>query len=393
MIRWHRAVWALAATASLGACDLLIGARDRERSPNVLCGATSCDCAEGFADCDGDPDNGCETDAKMEMVADCDGDPTTLCDARLLTDSAHCGTCERDCLDGACANGMCVPQQVPNGDKVFDFIIKGADYYYTSQFETGIFKSSLTADGAPKKIGSTPEPGRSLVLYKDVFYFSTDTQVMSMPFAGGKATALVTGVTPIIRVAAGGDKVYWVNLDNDDTGVTSLMRVSNKGGMPEMVKSFPDPNNQFGTDVVATDTEVYFEDYLDIARNPHSAVSVKPFVTAPSPPVYYFLEGDKLYTDCIDVGIFYSQTGATGKLTQVVDARGEGTITTDKDNIYYLSMRYELDDIQVWKASKASGEPVLLAASEDIVWQAPIAVDDKYIYWVTQASGIRRVAK
>ncbi|MEI8254928.1 MAG: fibrinogen-like YCDxxxxGGGW domain-containing protein [Deltaproteobacteria bacterium] len=100
-------------------------------------------CAPGFADCDGDPSNGCEMDTGSSVAncgscghachyasgaaicvagacglsacdtgqADCDGDPGNGCETALLVSVAHCGACGHACslagATAACAAGVC----------------------------------------------------------------------------------------------------------------------------------------------------------------------------------------------------------------------------------------------------------------------------------------------
>ncbi len=54
-------------------------------------------CPSGFADCDGNPANGCETNTN--------------------TDNLHCGGCNQFCFDGVCTDGVCV---VPCDDGLVD---------------------------------------------------------------------------------------------------------------------------------------------------------------------------------------------------------------------------------------------------------------------------------
>lgn len=106
------------------------------------CALVACD--TGFDDCDGDPSNGCEIDlntdpahcgtcpnacpsgpssaptcqggmcgiACMNGALDCDLDPATGCEIDPLTDTAHCGACDRACAGTnvaavACSGGLC----------------------------------------------------------------------------------------------------------------------------------------------------------------------------------------------------------------------------------------------------------------------------------------------
>lgn len=57
--------------------------------PNQICDQNNCICKEGFADCDGDPSNGCEID--------------------LMSDSNNCGACNEQCeASETCNGGTCV---------------------------------------------------------------------------------------------------------------------------------------------------------------------------------------------------------------------------------------------------------------------------------------------
>jgi hypothetical protein len=100
------------------------------------------DCASGTADCDGDQSNGCETDTNTDLQncggcarlchtmghdaitascvagrceltcrndgigdTDCDGDPDNGCETKTFTDTKNCGACGKVC--NACFNGFC----------------------------------------------------------------------------------------------------------------------------------------------------------------------------------------------------------------------------------------------------------------------------------------------
>jgi hypothetical protein len=107
-------------------------------------------CLDGFADCDGDPTNGCEVDLRVDGAncgrcgtacalanaaavcinrscavaecaspfADCDGNPANGCEANTQTSLAHCGTCgtacnlanaQASCVAGSCRIASCNP--------------------------------------------------------------------------------------------------------------------------------------------------------------------------------------------------------------------------------------------------------------------------------------------
>jgi hypothetical protein len=59
---------------------------ERKLDGHIACAGGTCACQESWGDCDGDPDNGCET---------------------TLNSPDHCGACNHSCLDGACVNRQC----------------------------------------------------------------------------------------------------------------------------------------------------------------------------------------------------------------------------------------------------------------------------------------------
>jgi hypothetical protein len=115
--------------------------------PNAAptCAAGACAmgaCDAGFADCDGDPGNGCEVDTRTDVAqcgacgracavpnatpvcragacvpmacadgfGDCDGDPANGCETSVWSNQDHCGACGRSCLGGTlCGFDRCAP--------------------------------------------------------------------------------------------------------------------------------------------------------------------------------------------------------------------------------------------------------------------------------------------
>lgn len=129
-----------------GSCD------DRCSGANAtgICvdGACGLICDDGFAQCDINPQNGCETDIRTNMNhcggcnqkctipnataacvegacqldsctqrhetrsafswGDCDGDPANGCEVDIMNSNAHCGACNHSCPDGqVCFDGVC----------------------------------------------------------------------------------------------------------------------------------------------------------------------------------------------------------------------------------------------------------------------------------------------
>jgi len=130
-------------TAHCGGCGMACAAR---ANAAVTCAAGMCQytCATGFADCDGNPSNGCEVDTTTSAAhcgacarvcnppnamascamgqctiatcstgfGDCDNNATNGCETDTRTSSMHCGACGTSCPGApnavpACALGTC----------------------------------------------------------------------------------------------------------------------------------------------------------------------------------------------------------------------------------------------------------------------------------------------
>ncbi len=134
----------LADVANCGGCGMACTARPHT-VPSCLAGTCAFACAPGFADCDGDPTNGCEVDTTSDTAhcggcatacdlphgtsacltghcavaacepgrADCDGVASNGCEVDIRNTVTDCGTCGHGCAAGpnavpACAGGACV---------------------------------------------------------------------------------------------------------------------------------------------------------------------------------------------------------------------------------------------------------------------------------------------
>ncbi len=128
-----------ASVAHCGRCgSACTAANGTPRCVNGECGVAACNA--GFGDCDYDPANGCETDVRASAMhcgrcgatcnlanatatctggtcsvgvcnagfADCDMNPANGCETPLQSTNAHCGMCGRACTTGeVCSAGVC----------------------------------------------------------------------------------------------------------------------------------------------------------------------------------------------------------------------------------------------------------------------------------------------
>ena len=126
----------IALVGLVGCSDEYVSFTDCNDEIDGACGAPTCE--PGFADCDGDESNGCETNLWLSDehcgacgnacathesctngtcgaiacepgFADCDGDESNRCETNLWLSNEHCGACGNTCAPNeSCTNGACV---------------------------------------------------------------------------------------------------------------------------------------------------------------------------------------------------------------------------------------------------------------------------------------------
>src|SRR5262249_2222002 len=133
-------------------------------------------CAPGFAHCDGDLTRGCEaaldSDAKncgachnacqdapngtaacrsgrrdlrrADGYANCSGSLADGREARLDSDSQHCGACGNDCLGGTCRAGACALATLASGyDSYLRIAVDAKNVYWTSFNDNIVAKCAI----------------------------------------------------------------------------------------------------------------------------------------------------------------------------------------------------------------------------------------------------------
>jgi hypothetical protein len=400
----------------LGACDSIVGAGGRQLDSTIVCTDDGCECKGGFGDCDDDVDNGCETDlndtkncgecandcgiGKCDDLAcvcepgfaDCDK-KVSGCETDLTKSKEHCGSCERDCLGGTCTMSLCDPQIIPNTSAAYGFAVKDGSLYFTSTAEPGLFKEPVDGSGAPEKVGTSNDYGMIVRVSGDKLYWTTYTEVLATPLAGGATETLAKDVQPLYRMTVGGGQVYWDDVDPMVMEHSALMRVpATPGGMPEKVTGLGE--TKYLHDFIASDEHVYFNDTTLIRRVAHGETTPADFATTPVSATLYAVDGAALF--------FAGQTSGTFRVSfmggdpeKIADAApGYGSLEMDADNVYFLTSVAPNDSAQaVWRGSKKGGAAAVKLALDPAMYSGqPMSVDDKWVYWLSLA-GVARVPK
>ncbi len=400
----------------LGGCDAIVGAGDRKLNPSVTCTAAGCACTVGFGDCDGDPDNGCETslddpdncgacdnvcdNGKCENLAcacqpgfaECDGDLTTVCETDVSSDATHCGACTRDCGGATCVDGLCDPQQLASAGTVYNFIVVGKDLYYSPANSPGVWRVDVDG-GTPAQVDAGSEFSYLLVHDSGKIYWSSETKIFATDVTTGMTDTLATGEVPALRMGVGGGKVYWGNVDPATMVVSIHRTTTTPGGMVENVAKLLDV--KFVNDFAVTSDRVFWNDIDTILSTTHETITASPFQQVSQPVAYFEATPNSLLFTGVPGGTFELPLMG-GSAVKLADVEGYGMLASDADHVYFEVAVYgSQDPPALWRASHTGTEPAIKLAEDPFMlpYLEP-AIDDKWVYWLsTQSQFVERITK
>jgi len=235
-------------------------------APACVDASCALECDAGFADCNGIVSDGCETDPLTSVwncggcgnmcletsnstpgceagncvntcdagFADCNGDPSDGCEVSLAFDSLHCGACNNACPaengTALCGAGHCAVEITSGVGDIRDIAVSGGFVYFAA---TGVYRVPLSG-GTPQLVGSGGiGTTAALALSGSSVYFIHNTSnargLFAVPMSGGTATQ-VAALNPNVtwaarRLAADSSTAYWIDYFN-------LTSVPLAGGTP-----------------------------------------------------------------------------------------------------------------------------------------------------------------
>jgi hypothetical protein len=169
-----------------GTCETKLGTLDNCGACGDVCGGEN-----GVASCNA---GHCEIVCSPGF-ADCNGDPTDGCEVQLSADPEHCGMCETSCGSGDCFLGTCAT----------------------------VVAATLGVDGIVARSGSIYWSALDV-------YAGPNGLVAKSPAVGGVATPLVTGQSAPNYLHAAGDLLVW-----SDSSTHAIYRMALPAGDAEVV--------------------------------------------------------------------------------------------------------------------------------------------------------------
>ena len=154
-------------------------------------------------------------------TADCDGFQANGCEAKLLTDSAHCGSCGNSCLGGQCVGGTCAPlllaakQADARGVAIQDGVA-----YWANPGSGKVVSCPLSGCGGSPKVIASLGPKKAFFVATDSthIYFNNnqDSEIWRCNLSGcsagqkvWKSAANLPTLSKPTRLAIDAKNVYW----------------------------------------------------------------------------------------------------------------------------------------------------------------------------------------
>jgi hypothetical protein len=388
----------LAACSSTGhGCD------DLSRDPAYCSG--SCSLPNAFTSCLA---NHCELSACVHGFADCNADAKDGCETNLGSDALNCGACGNactSCSDGACqrveiiASGQTEP---PRGIRV-----DGSTLAWISGGANGaLFTSALDGTNV-RMVAATAGATGALALDATSVYWTSQRTLdaggrLFTTSRAGDAGAAVLALEgePTRSLAAVSGTAFWIaasaSLDGGTAPTGALFSVRNDGGGLQDLASVDTGSLQDGRTLAIVDGDLFWIEtgqaalwQLPIGGGDASIVQ-KGRAT-----------GNEL---SVDATRFYWTTSGNNRISLTVLDRGGAAVPRDlwtgegsatglalDDAFLYVAAINAADNGEIIRINKSSGQSLVLAGLR--VKPSAIAVNDQYVFWTEGDSGSGSVAR
>ncbi len=402
VFRQAAAIFAPALIVLAGSCDKIWGLTPRTLDPNLVCEESVCRCADGFDNCDGDENNGCEADLQKAPEScgtcgtrcdngacnagicqcksgfgDCDGDRSNGCETSTTDDPSSCGACGHDCLGALCNDGRCAPTVLAKLYSPTSLALDGG-YLYIGSCDTPALQRIPIRGGTPQSMYEGQGCVRAMAVNQGSLYFATQDQILTMKLDGSSPPSLVVdapGVSGVIGVIGG--YVYW----REQVDPSYLNRFSSSKGLEA---DLGDDNFPFHA-LSLTQKGVYWAGAQTILYLPHSKTATISVATVQSDltkgvPAFtidaahaYWAEPMSSVIKSVPIG-----GGATSVLTS---ASQPTSLFVDTASLYWTDAAS--GDVRVVALGAPNAKSSLIASGQEIVANSRITGDEEAVYWFT----------
>lgn len=305
------------------------------------------------------------------VFADCNGDPDDGCEAPLETDAGNCGSCGHDCQGSACADGMCAPEVLASGLYFASRLaLDDALVYWTSA--DGSIRTMPLDGGDPTPIaGGQGDPWDIAVDGHGVYWTNSgDDTVVSLPFGAELPKVLTDAGNPLL-LAVSGDHLYFTDTYDKLSNDEHVRRVPTAGGGVVNVGA------TLGAWGVAVDgSRVYWTDPASdtVWTTPLAGGALTAMATGLLDPTDIEVDFDAVYVTGLEATYRIPLGG--GPPEAVVWGAGSG-LAIDGERLYVGAA-----DGRLLSAPKHGGAAVALAKAD--LPPSDIGVQGSFVYWIVR---------
>lgn len=287
-------------------------------------------CADGFADCDGRPDNGCEAD---------------------LSAASDCGGCGHDCLGGDCDSQVCQPVDIAGGEaEPLGLDVEGEFLFWTTL---------TTGSVVVKRLGSADPP-----------------------------EVLISGLSSPETVVADGSHVYWADTFGDEAGAGGVGRARYDGSDldAEWLTAAEASDTRL---LLSTALHLVALRIFDAPVRAPKGLGFPEDVVATGAASGGFLDGDLLYWADTGAGeILRADIGGgavlpTSAEIMVSNQPDVFAVYVHDDVLYWTTAAVGTGAV---RSQPLDGGAIIEYAST-LTFSEDLVVDDDHVYWVERFSG------
>ncbi len=392
---------------------------ERPSAERLLCSGGECTCAPGFGNCDGTPQNGCESLLDIDPkncgacgtvcvngtceagscecsagFADCNDEGEDGCEALLEIASEHCGACGRSCLGGPCAEGRCAPFLLAELGTYIYRMVADADHVFYCDADSGVLYRVAKASGDVVQLVFDQNCYEMAVAGGRLFWTVIEhgeELIRVVPVDGG-AFETIAIADRVGSLAAAGDRAVWSEYDATNAwwDIFVAERLGQKVSIAQSVATI--------RDVLVDGNRVYWiegstsDDQNLIQTAPVTGGSPAALVTVDMARVRdIVVSGDMLYwlqTNLEDEEPTIARVRTSGGASEVLYTRNRivNHLLADATHLYWTEDQGD----KLLRAPLDGGAVEALAQFQDIT--LPVLGTDA-VYWIDFPSYLFALAK
>ena len=332
-----------------GSCTNACGTGGSNEIAICTKGQCSVACAAPFADCDGNGNNGCESD--------------------LQTSPANCGACGRACVSGACSAGLCAATTYATGGTLGPLAVDATSVYWADRSVSGAIFSAPIAGGTATNLVADNQATVLGVDASQLVWLHLNDEVDSRPL-GGNTTTTLDKPSGVRSMAFAGGYVYYTLSSGP------VMRAAEDG--PTAPVTLTTSSSPYA--IAVDGANVYFAagsgDVFVVAASAQNATATS-FAPGAGVATTIALDASNVYWDAAGGDVIRQAKTGTNAGVIATSLQIATNLASDGVSLYWGDTSGVVERMPV-----TGGLPVAVTKTQPGVMRT-VAVDSSRVYWST----------